>query len=147
MMLAELLKSLLGTSFAFYVKSAGFHWNVEGENFPQYHKFLNKLYVEVYESLDVTAEFIRTLDEYSPGSMSRFLELSRIQEQTKIPRAELMFKELYQDNQTIVDLLNECFAAAEQENKQDVANYIAERLTAHNKHAWMLRATLRTNRE
>ena len=145
-MLAELLRILLGTTTAYYVKASGFHWNVEGENFPQYHEFLGDLYAEVYGSVDRLAEIIRTLDEYTPGSMSRYIELSRIQEQTKIPRAELMFQELFQDTSTMVDLLNECFAAAEQENKQDIANFIAERLEAMNKHSWMLRSTLRKNR-
>lgn len=145
-MLADLLKALLGTTTAYYIKASGFHWNVEGDNFPQYHEFLGDLYAEVYGSVDRLAEVIRTLDEYAPGSMTRYIELSRIQEQTKIPRAELMFEELYQDTATMVALLNECFAAAEQENKQDIANFIAERLEAMNKHSWMLRSTLRKNR-
>ena len=145
-MLADLLKALLGTTTAYYVKASGFHWNVEGDNFPQYHEFLGDLYAEVYGSVDRLAEIIRTLDEYVPGSMTRYIELSRIQEQTKIPRAELMFEELYQDTITMVALLNECFAAAEQENKQDIANFMAERLDAMNKHSWMLRSTLRKNR-
>lgn len=145
-MLADLLKALLGTTTAYYIKTSGFHWNVEGDNFPQYHKFLGKLYEEVYSSVDRLAEAIRTLDEYTPGSMTRFQELSRIQEQTKIPRAELMLEELYQDTITMISLLNECFSAAEQENKQDIANFIAERLEAMNKHSWMLRSILRKNR-
>jgi len=145
-MLADLLKALLGTTTAYYIKASGFHWNVEGENFPQYHEFLGDIYAEVYGSVDRLAEIIRTLDEYTPGSMSRYIELSRIQEQTKIPRAELMFQELYQDTNTMVGLLNECFVAATQERKEDVANFIAERLDAMNKHNWMLRSLLRKNR-
>lgn len=145
-MLKDDLKVLLGTSTAYYVKASGFHWNVEGPNFPQYHEFLGDLYAEVYGSIDKIAEYIRTLDEYSPGSMTRFLELSRIQEQTKVPRAELMMQELLQDTNTVIDLLNECFVSAEAENNQGIANFIAERLDAFTKHRWMLRSITKTQR-
>ena len=146
-MLADNLKCVLACSYAFAVKAQNFHWNVEGPDFPQYHKFLGKLYEEVNDNaIDRTAEFIRTLDEYAPGSFSRFLELSKIPEQTRIPRAELMMQELYNDNLTMIETLNEAFAAAEEENQQGIANFIAERLDAHGKHGWMLRSILKRQR-
>lgn len=145
-MLKDKLKTILGTYFAFYIKAAGFHWNIEGPNFPQYHKFLGDLYNEVYGSIDQLAEIIRQLDSYAPGSMARFQELSIIEEQTQIPRAELMMLELYEDNQKIVALLKETFHACEAEDEQGVADFIAGRIDAHAKHSWMLRSILKKDR-
>lgn len=145
-MLADSLKTLLGTEFAYYVKVHGFHWNVESPDFYQYHKFLQKIYEDAYSAIDPTAEYIRSLGEYAPGSLERFLELSVISAQTKIPRARLMFEELLANSGQIVELLNQCFAEATQENKQDIANFIAERLSQTNKFAWQLRSTLKDNR-
>jgi starvation-inducible DNA-binding protein len=120
---------------------------VEGSDFSQLHKFFGKIYDEVYEnSIDATAEFIRILDEYTPGSFERFQELSLIQGQTKIPRARLMIEELYADTEIIIDLLNQCFAAAEQENRQGIADFIAGRIDAMGKHGWMLRSFLKDQR-
>ena len=145
-MLADNLKTLLGTTFVYYVKAHGYHWNIEGPNFPQYHEFLQNLYEEVYASIDKIAEYIRTLDTYAPGSLSRMLELSILEEQNLIPRAELMIAELLRDTETYIDLLNECFAVATEENQQGIANFIAERLDAMSKHAWMLRSILKKQR-
>ena len=145
-MLTDLLKTLLGTQFAHYAKAHAFHWNVECADFYQYHKFFQKIYEDAYSAIDPTAEYIRSLGEYAPGSMERFLELSVIQGQTKIPRARLMVEELLADSEIMVNLLDQCFAAATQENKQDVANFIAERLSQTNKFAWQLRATLKEAR-
>jgi starvation-inducible DNA-binding protein len=78
--------------------------------------------------------------------MSRFIELSIIPEQTKIPRAELMIAELYDDNEKIVALLKESFTVAEEENEQGVADFIAGRIDAHGKHRWMLRSILKKDR-
>lgn len=146
-MLAELLKVLLASTFTYYLKAHFFHWSVEGKDFYQYHKFLQKVYEDAYEAVDVIAEFIRTLDEYAPGSLTRYQELSRIQDQTKVPRAQLMIEELLHDSHIMIELLNECFAAATAENKQDIANFIAERLTATNKFIWMLSSFLKESRE
>lgn len=145
-MLVDSLKVLLGSTFSFYVKIHGFHFNIEGDNFPQYHAFLGNFYADVYGSIDPVGEYIRTLNSYTPGSLTRFHELTIIQDQLKVPRAELMMAELAEDNSKIIDLLNTCFAAAEEENKQGIANFIAERLDAHEKHAWMLRSILKKAR-
>ena len=146
-MLADALKTLLATEYAFVIKAQQFHWNVEGPDFAQLHEVFVELYNEVYDnSIDRTAEYIRTLDDYSPGSFERFQELSQIKGQTKIPRARLMIEELLANNGQMLELLNQCFAEAEQENQQGIANFIAERLDAHGKHGWMLRSFLKDNR-
>jgi starvation-inducible DNA-binding protein len=120
---------------------------VEGPDFAQLHEFFGNLYEEVYDgSIDRTAEYIRAMNDYSPGSFERFAELSIIKGQTKIPRARLMIEELLANNNQLLDLLNETFATAEQENQQGIANFIAERLDAHQKHGWMLRSFLKDER-
>ena len=145
-MLSESLKNLLANSYAFVIKAQQFHWNVEGPNFPQYHEFFGDLYAEVYASLDKTAEYIRTLDSYTPGSMERFIELSDIKGQTMIPRAELMFSELLMDNNKLLDCLGTCMEHAKAENNYGIENYIAERMDAHAKHGWMLKSILKKER-
>ncbi len=146
-MLADALKTLLATSYAFVIKAQNFHWNVEGPDFPQYHEFLGNLYEEVYgNAIDQTAELIRQLDSYTPGSITRFAELSQIPDQTKIPRAELMIAELAQDNQKILEMWKSAFHIAEEADEQGIADFIAGRIDAHGKHGWMLRSILKKQR-
>ena len=145
-MLTDNLKTLLGTQFAYYIKAHQFHWNIESPDFYQYHNFFQDIYEDAYSAVDPIAEYIRSLGEYAPGSLERFLELSIIKGQTKIPRAKLMIEELLANSGQLIDLLNQCFADAEQENKQDVANFIAERLSQQNKFAWQLRSSLKDDR-
>ena len=145
-MLVDSLKTLYGTNFAYFVKAFGFHHNIEGADFYQYHNFFQAIYEDAYGALDPTAEYIRSLGEYAPGSFERFAELSIIQGQTKIPRARLMIEELLANSGQMVELLNQCFAEATKENKQDIANFIAERLSQTNKFAWQLRSSLKDQR-
>lgn len=146
-MLAETLKTLLGTSYALSIKAQQFHWNVEGPDFPQYHEFFGSYYSEVYDNtIDKLAEIIRQLDEYTPGSLSRFSELSQIQDQVKVPRAQLMVQELYADNEKLLQMYKQAFHVAEEADEQGIADFIAGRIDAHSKHRWMLRSILKVDR-
>lgn len=146
-MLPDTLKTLLATAYVFSIKTQNFHWNVESPNFPQYHQFLGDLYSEVYDNtIDKLAEIIRQLDSYAPGSLTRFAELSQIQDQTKIPRAELMFKELNEDNDILLGMYKQAFHVAEEADEQGIADFIAGRIDAHGKHRWMLKSILKLDR-
>jgi len=146
-MLADNLKTLLASTQSFAIKTQNFHWNVEGSNFPQYHAFLDTLYQDVNETIDPVAEYIRILGHYTPGSLTRYAELSIIQDQIKIPRAQLMFAELLQDCETLGKLVVEIFDVATSERMQGIANYMAELQDLYGKKAWFIRSTLKTERE
>ena len=145
-MLADLLKTYLASTFAYYLKAHYFLWNVEGPDFGELHKFLSKIYEDAFSAVDPIAEYIRTTEEYAPGSFERFQELSQIQDQTKVPRARLMLQELLADTQTMIDMSKQLFDAATAEGREDVANFVAERQSAHGKYAWQLRSYLKDAR-
>lgn len=141
--LLESLKKTLADSFAFYLKTHFFHWNVEGPDFFQYHKMLEDIYSDVYGSIDATAEFIRTLGGYAPGSFRRYLEMTSIEtESTTIPDALDMLRILEKDNQTVINTIEQCYELAEDNHEHGLSNFLAEREAAHKKHRWFLNATL-----
>jgi starvation-inducible DNA-binding protein len=145
-MLADLLKTYLASTFSYYLKAHMFHWNVEGPDFGQLHKFFQKIYEDAYSAVDPIAEYIRTTEEYTPGSLSRFNELSQIQDQIKVPRARLMLEELLADTQTMKDLSKSLFDAASEVGREDIANFAAERQSAHGKYMWQLKSYLKDAR-
>ena len=142
-MLAEALKTLLSTSYAFVIKAQHFHWNVEGPNFPQYHKFFGDIYEEVYGSIDQFAEEIRAMDAYAPASFARFSELTSIEDEIKILNAQGMFEKLLADNSIVLASIEQAYELAEAAHNHGLSNFLAERQDAHAKHGWQLRATLK----
>lgn len=145
-MLVDNVKVLLASSFSLYLKAANFHWNVEGPNFPQYHEFLGDFYADVYGTIDTLAEYIRALDSYAPGSFTRFQELTLIEDCVEQLMPTEQFTELLVDNNTLLTYLNATFAVATAENQQGIANFLAERIDAMQKHNWMLRSILKTSK-
>ena len=146
-MLSDNLKVLLASTQSFAIKSQNFHWNVEGSNFPQYHAFFDTLYNDVNETIDPIAEYVRILGAYTPGSLTRYAELSIIQDQIKIPRAELMFAESLQDCELMLKLVTAMFDEAASENQHGIENYMAELQDLYGKKAWFIRSILKRERE
>ena len=143
-MLVDNMKTLIGTSVSLYIKSANFHWNIEGPDFPQYHEFLGNYYADVYGTIDQIAEYIRSLDSYTPASLKRFQELTLIKDQTMQQAPMGMFQELFDDNSLMIKFLMDTFDVASTERQQGIANFIAERIDAHQKHQWMIRSILKS---
>jgi starvation-inducible DNA-binding protein len=141
--LQESLKIAFASEFSFYLKAHYFHWNVEGENFQQYHELFGKIYEEVYSSIDDFAENIRKTGAYTPGSLTRFSMLTAIEDETDIPDARTMTEELLADSDKMSELFKVIFQLSEQEGEYGLSDFLAGRQDAHRKHSWMLRATLK----
>jgi starvation-inducible DNA-binding protein len=131
------------SEYAYMIKAQFYHWNVEGSNFPQYHKFLGKIYEEVQDNIDTFAENIRKLGTYTPASFERFSMLSRIDDETQIVPAEQMLAELLADSEKMCEMFKVVFMLSEQAREYGLSDFIAGRQDAHRKHAWMLKSTLK----
>lgn len=143
--LHKALKVAFASEFTFYLKAHNFHWNVEGMFFKQLHDLFGGIYDEVFESIDDFAENIRKAGAYTPGSLERFSMLSRVDDENGVPDAKTMVAELLQDSEKMVQILKATFTIADGLNEQGLADFIAGRIDAHQKHSWMLRSTLKTS--
>lgn len=141
--LHKLSKIAFCSEFSFYLKAHFFHWNIEGPDFYQYHELFGKIYEEVQGSIDDFAEKIRSLDTYMPGSYSRFSVLSQIEDETEILSGTEMVQELLKDNEKMKVIFTKLFKLSESLNQHGFSDFIAARIDAHDKHGWMLRATLK----
>lgn len=141
--LIKALKIAFATEFSFYLKAHYYHWNVEGPNFKEFHDLFGNIYEEVYASIDNFAENIRKLNAYTPGSFTRLSMLTQIDDELEIPSAEIMVSELLQDSDKTVKIFKMVYDIAETNGEHGLSNFLAERMDAHRKHSWMLRATLK----
>ena len=83
----QMLKSAFATEFAFYLKAANFHWNVEGSDFYEFHLIFERIYTEVYDSIDDFAEELRSTRIYTPASLAVLDALSMVKGQDNMPLA------------------------------------------------------------
>lgn len=137
------MQILFASEFAFYLKAANFHWNVEGSDFYEFHLIFERIYTEVYESIDDFAEELRALQSYTPASLAILDTLSTVVGQDQVPQPMSMAKELLQDSDVLAENFRMGFDQAEQMGDHGFSNFLADRQNAHKKHSWMLRSTLK----
>jgi starvation-inducible DNA-binding protein len=141
--LVQITRIAFSSTFSFYVKAHSFHWNVEGRDFYEYHKLFEEIYEEVYGSIDTFAENVRKLGAYMPTSYHTLSMLTRIEDENHVPTKDQMVQELLMDSEKILIVLKKNYDAAEAAGEHGLSNFLAERMDAHKKHAWFLRASIK----
>ena len=137
------LKTAFASEYAFAIKAQNFHWNCEGPLFYQLHLLFERIYEEVYGSIDTFAEQIRALQVYTPASLQKFSMLTAVDDENEVPPFEVMLRELLADSDKMAEIFRITFDMAEQHGDHGLSNFLADRQDAHKKHSWMLRASLK----
>ena len=135
------LKKVLADTFVMYFKAHTYHWNVEGADFKQYHDFFGGIYEELFAAVDEIAEHIRQLDGYTPTSLMELKSYSMVSEDEEAVSAMSMVNRLLDTNNLILASLMMAYKDAEAATELGLANFLQDRIAAHQKHGWMLKAT------
>lgn len=140
-MLISQVKKVLSDSFLMYFKAHTYHWNVVGSNFPQYHTLFGEVYEDVYGSIDTTAEIIRALDGTPAISLMNIVNMSSISEDDDVVSPMSMVSRLIDANNIVLAALFSAYQSAEEATEIGVANYLQDRILAHQKLGWKLKST------
>jgi len=142
--LTNSLKTLLSDSVTMYFVAHGFHWNVEGQDFSQYHSLFADIYEDVYSALDPLAEDIRKMGEYAPYTLSKFSDLRTVEPKDVKPEPKAMAKELLRINDALIDSVNKAFKEAEKADEQGIMDFLAGRDDMHKKWRWQLTSSTKS---
>ena len=136
--IAQKIQHLLADTYAVYLKTQNFHWNVKGAHFFSLHILFEKQYSEMADAIDEIAERIQALGFYVEGSFSTFQKQSCIKEEKKSVKAKKMIEQLLAEHEVVICCARQIAALAESEGDQATVDLMARRLGAHEKFAWML---------
>jgi starvation-inducible DNA-binding protein len=137
------LGRLLADTYLLYLKTHGFHWNVEGPMFQTLHQMFMDQYTEAWNAIDPIAERIRALGHYAPGSYKQYVKLASIRETDGVPKAGKMIRELIDGQEAVARTARGVLPLAERANDQPTLDLLTQRLYIHEKNAWMLRSLLK----
>jgi len=139
--LIEAMKRLFATNYQYYVKAHGYHVNVVGPDFVQYHQLFSEVYEFADEASDSIPEQIRVLEAIAPFSLKRIMELGSIEDGKERPTALVMVSELLADSQILMDHYEECHDIAVEEKCYGLINFIEGQMDMLGKIMWKLRST------
>jgi starvation-inducible DNA-binding protein len=141
MELISTLKTLLANTVALKYKAHGYHWNVEGDDFPQWHDKFGEIYESLDGAIDTLAEWIRMLGDYAPFRLSRFVELSTIQDSNVSSDPESMAADLLANHISSAQDFGAASVAAAEAGQKGLENFLADCMASHQKWAWQLRVS------
>lgn len=136
------LSRLLADTYTLYLKTHKFHWNVTGPMFQTLHLMFEEQYQELAMAVDKIAERIRALGFPAPGTYREFSNLTAINEEEGVPKAEDMIRQLVDGHETVVRRARELFEHASRVHDEATVDLLTERVETHEKTAWMLRSML-----
>lgn len=140
--LYKLLSDAQSSLFVLFHKTWVFHWNVVGEDFTQLHQLFGSQYETMFEEIDRISEHMRYLNIKPLSSLSRMLEVTKIEESTTSPSAKEMLTELLENNNKLCELLSEISEESESQKQYATANLVQDLMESHGKFVWQLRSHL-----
>jgi starvation-inducible DNA-binding protein len=141
---ANALIKVLADETVLYNKTKNAHWNIEGADFYEKHKFFETQFEQLDEIIDSVAERIRSLGHYAPATLKSYLNLTHLSEQSRELNDSLGFiKELLSDHESIIMVLRgHVKAFTDDFHDSGSGDFITGLMETHEKMAWFLRAHL-----
>ncbi len=138
----ETLKKALADTYALLIKTHNYHWNVEGAEFRALHLMFEEQYNELFAAADLIAERIRALGEKAPAGLAEFAKLTKIKDANSAHDANGMLADLHASNLQAAETFKKLFEVSEKAEDGATNDLSNQRRNAHEKAAWMLRASL-----
>ena len=138
------LAKLLADEYVLYTKTRNAHWNIEGADFYDKHKFFESQFEQLNAIIDSVAERIRSLGHYAYATLKSFLELTHLTE-VKDDRndSQVYLKELLTDHESIIIHIRETIRLfGNKYHDFGTSNFITGVMEEHEKMAWFLRSHL-----
>jgi starvation-inducible DNA-binding protein len=134
------LTNLLADNFVVYTKAHGYHFNVVGPDFYQYHKLFGKVYEYLYEQHDMLGELIRQHGFKVPTGMKDLCELTVLNCDVKDLEAMAMNKQLVGDLKALAITANSLYNSCKDPATETL---IGEYAAGINKLRWFLESTIK----
>ena len=100
---ANELAKLLADEYVLYTKTRNAHWNIEGADFYDKHKFFEMQFGQLDDIIDSVAERIRSIGHYPSATLKSFLELTHLTELNREKNDSHGFlTELLTDHESII---------------------------------------------
>ncbi len=141
---AQRLNQILADEYVLYTKVRNYHWNVEGSNFMEMHKFYEDMYDGIDEAIDEIAERVRMLGHYAEGRLKDFLQLANLNEEEYTNNQKKQLQNLLSDHETILRGLRKDIKTFSEKYKDDGnADFVTGLMEKHEKWAWFVRSYLK----
>lgn len=129
-------------SYAVYLKTQNYHWNVKGPQFAALHGLFEEQYTELAEAIDVLAERLRTFEIFVKADFDIFQKTTAIKNSKEEASASEMLNDLIEALETLIKGILAGQKAAQEAGDTATEDLLISRQAEHEKALWMLKSSL-----
>lgn len=140
--LSSALKRLVADNITAYHHAQGYHWNVKGKDFAQYHALFLTIYEDYLAAIDPTAENLLKIGDSAPYTQQ---DIDRHRSIPDVPAAETpqeMAASLLAINDALRESTKAAFDEAANADQQGMVDFLGGRLDILDKWSWQLRSSV-----
>jgi starvation-inducible DNA-binding protein len=139
------LQALLADTVALKFKAHGYHWNVEGDDFPQWHDKFAAVYEDMDNAIDGFAEWIRMIDinSFPKFNLADYASLTTVEFPAIPTDPVMMAADLCASIEAITVKIVMLADHTTNMKQYGLANFLGDRQTAHQKWCWQLGVALK----
>ena len=141
----SILQLALADECLLYTKVRNCYWEAANPKSQALLRLFEKQYDEIARLIDEIAERVRLLGGYAMGTMSDFLQHTRVNEEPNrlLPSAARMVSQLIEDHEAIVRTLRgDLEACVAEYSDTETSDFLARLVKRHEDLTWRLRAYL-----
>ncbi len=133
------MNEILATTFALYIKTKNFHWNVSGPHFRDYHLLLDEQAEQIFASTDDLAERVRKIGGITLRSIGQISKLQGIEDNDESYVAPGdMLRELMGDNKKVVAAMRACHKICDDHEDAATASLLENFIDQAERRTWFL---------
>ncbi len=133
------MNEILATTFALYIKTKNFHWNVSGPHFRDYHLLLDEQAEQIFASTDDLAERVRKIGGITLRSIGQISKLQGIEDNDASYVAPGdMLRELMGDNKKVVAAMRACHKICDDHEDVATASLLENFIDQAERRLWFL---------
>jgi DNA-binding ferritin-like protein len=140
--LQTVLEETFAANFVSYYRSHVAHVNIQGRNFYQDHKLLQKVYEYFQGNIDTLAEKLRTIRATMPMDLNTVTAISPIGDFPTVGDSIELFESVDEALEAMIDQYHALYEAAEEVKYIDISNFAQDQIAQLAKFRWMVEATL-----
>lgn len=140
--LTSALKRLVADNITAYHHAQGYHWNVKGPQFAEYHALFLTIYEDYLAAIDPSAENLLKIGDSAPYTQA---DINRYRSIPDVPATETpreMAASLLSINDALRESTKAAFDEAANADQQGMVDFLGGRLDLLDKWSWQLRSSV-----
>lgn len=138
----DALKKVLIETYALYLKTQNYHWNVTGANFKSLHELFEEHYNDFAGAIDSIAERMRMLGGYPNLNFAEMAKSTKVGDSKQSIEANEMIRDLVAGHKILIDAIKEGLPVEANDGDEVSISLFVDRLSFHEKAIWMLESSI-----